>query len=241
MAILSVGPGCGRKMEIRDQIRAWPEAERPREKLDSRGVDSLSNAELLALLLGSGTRGQNAVVFARNLLREFGGLRGLLNAPRKSLLQIPGLGKARVAQLHSLAALVERFMEEKIQRGHPLTCPEDTKRFLMARLGERQQEVFCCIFLDGQHHVIQFLELFEGTLNAANVYPREVVRKSLELGAATVIFAHNHPSGCTEASPADKAITVRLTDALELVDIKVLDHLVIGDRCIESFAENGWI
>ena len=222
-------------------IREWPAEERPREKLDSRGVDSLSNAELLALVLGSGTRGQNAVTFARNLLGRHGGLRALLHTPAKDLLQVPGLGRARVAQLHSLAALIERFLEERMQKGDPITSPNDTKRFLLARLGQRKQEVFCCLFLDSQHHLIQYVELFEGTIDAANVYPREVVRKCLELGAAAVIFAHNHPSGCTEASQADKAITVRLSDALGLVDIRVLDHLVVGDRSIESFAEHGWL
>lgn len=223
------------------QTHEWPLEERPREKLDTRGVDSLSNAELLALVLGSGTTGQNAVAFSRNLLSRFGGLRALLHTSSKELLQVPGLGRARIAQLHSLAALIERFLEERMQRGNPLTNPEDTRRFLIARLGQRKREVFCCLLLDSQHQVLQYTELFEGTIDATNVYPREVVQKCLETGAAAVIFAHNHPSGCTEASEADKAITVRLTDALKLVDVRVLDHLVIGDRTVESFAERGWL
>jgi DNA repair protein RadC len=201
-------------------ITDWPEAERPREKLLARGPEVLSDAELLAIFLRTGVAGKTAVDVARELLLQFGGLRPLLMSGRAALCATPGLGEA-------------------LTRGAALESSRDTLEYLKACLRDQTHEVFCGLFLDNRHRVIAFEELFAGTLNGTAVYPREVVKHALRHNAAAVIFAHNHPSGVAEPSRADEVLTARLKEALALVDIRVLDHVVIGDGDMVSFSERG--
>jgi DNA repair protein RadC len=222
-------------------IRDWPAAERPREKLLSAGPQALSDAELLAIFLRSGSRGLDAVALARELIRDFAGLRQLLLADQHRLCATRGLGPAKYAQLQAALELARRHLGAALQRGEPIKNPSDTKCFLNARLRDYAHEVFACLFLDTRHRLISYEELFRGTLDGASVHPREVVRRALEHNAAAVVLAHNHPSGVAEPSDADRRITRRLQDALGLVDIRVLDHLVIGDQVTVSFAERGWV
>lgn len=222
-------------------ISDWPESDRPREKLLSGGPQILSDAELLAIFLRCGSRGQSAVELARNLIGEFAGLRQLLLADRKRLCAVKGLGPAKYAQLQAVLELARRHLGEALQRGETLKNPTETKRYLNARLRDYAHEVFACLFLDTRHRLISYEELFRGTIDGASVHPREVVRRALEHNAAAVVLAHNHPSGLAEPSDADRRITRRLQDALNLVDIRVLDHMVIGDQVTVSFAERGWI
>ena len=220
-------------------IREWPEGERPREKLLQQGAQALSEAELLAILLRTGTRGASAVDIARALLAEFGSLRGLLTAERDRVCRARGLGLARYAVLQAAVELTRRHYRESMMAGSALANPRATREFLRMQLRDLPHEVFCCVFLDNRHRVIAFEELFRGTIDGASVHPREVVKRALTKNAAAVILAHNHPSGIAEPSQADELITRRLKDALALVDIRVLDHLVIGDGVCESFAERG--
>lgn len=220
-------------------ISSWPQAERPREKLLSRGPAALSDAELLAIFLRTGVTGKTAVDLARDLLCRFGSLRVLLEASQQIFCEAPGLGSAKYAQLQAVLEMNRRYLGEKLKRGQALTSPEDTRAYLTARLRDQPREIFCCLFLDTRHRVLAFEELFHGTLDGAAVYPREVVKQALAHNAAAVILAHNHPSGVAEPSKADEVLTQRLKDALALVDIRVLDHLVVGDGEITSFAERG--
>ncbi|MCG6863462.1 MAG: DNA repair protein RadC [Chromatiaceae bacterium] len=220
-------------------ITEWPEEERPREKLLARGAQALTDAELLAIFLRTGVSGKSAVDLARDLLAELGGLKGLFSANEKGFLAIKGLGKAKYAQLQAVLALSRRYLEEEIKDRDLLTSPEATRAYLKARLHHHAREVFACVFLDNRHRVIRCEELFLGTIDGASVHPREVVRRALELQAAAVIFAHNHPSGVTEPSQADVRITQRLKDALALIEVRVLDHLIVGEGDATSFAEQG--
>lgn len=220
-------------------ILNWPAAERPREKLLSRGAVALSDAELLAIFLRTGVTGKTAVDLARELLVRFGSLRALLTADQTSFCDAPGLGAAKFAQLQAVLEMARRYLGETLERGQALTSPADTRDFLRAILRDRGQEAFCCLYLDTRHRVLKFEELFQGTVDGAAVYPREVVKNALRHNAAAVILAHNHPSGVAEPSRADEALTQRLIQALALVDIRVLDHLVVGDGEITSFAERG--
>lgn len=221
------------------RIKEWPAHERPREKLLQRGSESLSDAELLALFLRTGLRGITAVDLARDLLTRFQGLRPLLDAALGTLCDLPGIGPAKSVQLKAALELGRRYLEATVRRDAVLSSPEQTRLFLKARLRPYQHEVFACLFLDNRHRVICFEELFGGTIDGASVYPREVIKRALHHNAAAVIFAHNHPSGVAEPSPADRAITQRLREALGLVDVRVLDHLVVGDSEVVSFAERG--
>lgn len=222
-------------------ITDWPLQERPREKLLLQGAQALSDAELLAIFLRTGLPGKSAVDLARELLQEFGSLRGLLTADQQSFCKPAGLGTAKFAQLQAVLEMARRHLAEQLQKGDALTSPDLTRRYLSSRLRDRDHEVFVCLFLDNQNRVIRYDEMFRGTIDGAAVYPREVVKRALSLGAAAVILAHNHPSGVAEPSRADRSITERLQQALGLVDIRVLDHLVVGDGEVVSFAERGWI
>lgn len=223
------------------RIRDWPANERPREKLLTRGAASLSDAELLALFIGHGQRGLTAVDLARQTLRSQGGLRRLLELPAQTVTALPGWGPARSARLLAALELARRQLAETLQRPHQLTSPDATRQFLRAQLRRYDHEVFAVLFLDNQHRVIAYEELFRGTLDSCAVHPREVVKQALAHRAGAVIFAHNHPSGVAEPSPADRQLTTRLKQALSLVDIRTLDHLVIGDHEPVSFAERGWL
>jgi DNA repair protein RadC len=220
-------------------ITDWPLAERPREKLLARGPESLSDAELLAIFLRTGVAGKTAVDVARELLTRFGSLRALLAAEREALCAAPGLGDAKVAQLLAALEIGRRHLGETLTRGAALESTRDTRNYLTARLRDLDREVFCALFLDNRHRVLAFEELFAGTLNGTAVYPREVVRRALHHNAAAVIFAHNHPSGVAEPSRADEILTQRLKEALALVEIRVLDHFVVGDGELVSFSERG--
>ena len=220
-------------------IRDWPEGERPREKLLKLGATALSEAELIAIFLRTGTRGHSALDVARDLLTRFGSVRGLLTADAKTLCQAKGIGAARYATLQAVLELARRHYQELMQSGPALLNPQATRDFLHMRLRDLQHEVFCCLYLDNRHRVIAFEELFRGTLDGASVHPREVVKRALAHNAAALILAHNHPSGVAEPSQADELITRRLKEALALVEIRVLDHLVVGDQRCESFAERG--
>lgn len=219
----------------------WPEDERPRERLLAHGAETLSDAELLAIFLRTGTRGMPVLALARHLLQEFGGLRNLMTLSPRQLCNIRGLGTAKYAQLQAALEMARRVMDEPLRQGDPLRSPADTRRFFASRLGTYPHEVFAGLFLDNQHRVIRYRELFRGTLDGAAVYPREVARQALEYNAAAVIFAHNHPSGVAEPSQADIALTRRLSDALRLLDIRVLDHVVIGHGEVTSLAERGLV
>lgn len=222
-------------------ITDWPADERPREKLMLRGPQALSDAELLAIFLRTGVKGKTAVDLARELLTDFGSLRALLEADLTRFSQSRGLGIAKYTQLQAVLEMAKRHLREALKRGNTLTSPETTRAFLTSQLRDYPHEVFSCLFLDNQHRIIQFEELFRGTIDGANVYPREVVKRSLLYNAAALIFAHNHPSGISEPSEADKQITQKLKQALSLVDIRVLDHFIVGDGQAFSFAEHGLI
>jgi DNA repair protein RadC len=194
-------------------IKDWPAVERPREKLLLRGPQALSDAELLAIFVGSGVAGATALDLSRALLARFGGLRGTLDAGREAVCAAPGMGDARYARLQAALELGRRHLESRLRRGRLLGCPTDTRRFLTARLRRHEHEVFACLFLDNRQRLICFEELFHGTVNGASVHPREIAKRALRHNAAAVIIAHNHPSGVAEPSQADRAITGRIRDS----------------------------
>ncbi|WP_425599448.1 RadC family protein [Xanthomonas euvesicatoria] len=222
-------------------IHDWPTHERPREKLLARGATALSDAELLAIFVGSGLRGQDAVQTARDLLHRHGPLRLLLDRPAKTLARLPGLGPASACKRAAAMELAQRHLMSALERGEALSDPPSVGRYFSQRLRARAYEVFAALFLDNRHRAIAFEELFTGTIDGADIHPREVVRRALLHNAAAVIVGHNHPSGNPEPSEADRAVTKRLLDSLELVDIRLLDHFVIGDGRPVSFAERGWL
>ena len=195
-------------------IRDWPDDERPREKLIQRGAAALSDAELLAIFLRVGVPGRSAVDLARDMLKQPGSLRHLLE-------------------------LARRHLEATLQRGDAIQSVADTRRYFMARMRHHPHEVFACLFLDNKHRVIQYEELFYGTIDSSSVHPRQVVKRALYHNAAAAIVAHNHPSGIAEPSRADETITLRLKEALALVDVRLLDHIVVGDGQVVSLAERG--
>ena len=220
-------------------ITDWPELERPREKLLAQGAAVLSDAELLAIFLRTGIKGVSAVDLARDLLSRFDGLRPLLESSQDEFCEAPGLGPAKYAQLQAVLEMSRRHLMASLPRGDLMESPNAVRQYLVAQMRHHQQEVFACLFLDNKHRIIRFEPMFFGTIDAASVYPREVVKKALSVNAAAVILAHNHPSGVAEPSLADKQITRRLIDALLLVDIRVLDHMIVGDPEVVSFAEEG--
>jgi len=217
-------------------ISDWPLAERPRERLLARGAQTLSDAELLAVVLRTGIRGKSAVDLGRDLLARFEGLAGLFSA---DLSRVKGLGPAKRAQFAAALELARRSIEERLRDRPVLTSPGAVRDFLKLALAAREHEVFVCIWLDAQHRVIACEEPFRGTLTQTSVYPREVVKAALANNAAAVIFAHNHPSGAAQPSQADELLTRNLKEALALVDIKVLDHFIVAGSQAISFAERG--
>lgn len=222
-------------------IRDWPEHERPREKLLARGAGALSDAELLAIFLGSGLRGRDAVATARELLQGHGPLRALLERTPARLADLPGLGPARACALAAALELGQRHLHAQLERGAALTDPQLAGRYFAQRLRHVPHEVFAAMFLDTRHRTIAFEELFRGTIDGAEVHPREIVRRALAHNAAAVIVGHNHPSGNAEPSAADRAVTARLKQALAVVDLRLLDHFVIGDGPPVSMAARGWV
>jgi DNA repair protein RadC len=221
------------------RICDWPAAERPRERLLSEGPGQLSDAELLAIFLGTGTRGQSALDVARALIGRFGGISPLLAADRASLSAACGIGPARYCRLSAVLELVRRGLREDMGRGDALASPTAVRDYLRLKLRDLHHEVFVGLYLDAQNRVIGDEVLFRGTLTQTSVYPREVVKQALAHNAAGIILAHNHPSGVAEPSHADEALTRTLRQALTLIDVKVLDHFVVAGNTAVSFAERG--
>jgi DNA repair protein RadC len=222
-------------------IRDWPRDERPREKLLGKGAAALSDAELLAILLRTGTRGRSALDLARDVLSNFKSLRKLIAADQQRFCAERGLGLARFAELQAAAEIARRQLSETLHAGPSLASPRATRDFLSSSLRDLEHEMFCCLYLDKRHRLIQFQELFRGTIDGASVHPREIVKQALQRNAAAVIIAHNHPSGVAEPSQADELITQRVKEALGLVDIRLLDHIIVGDAASVSLAERGLV
>lgn len=222
-------------------INNWPQDQRPRERLIEHGPQKLSDAELLAVFLRVGVSGKSAVDLGRDMIGHFGSLNGMFAATLEEFSRINGLGPAKYAQLQAVMELARRSLNEELQAGEVLTSPLVVKQYLQLLLGSRQHEAFAVLFLDVKNRLLAAEELFRGTLTHTSVYPREVVKTALAHNAAAVILAHNHPSGTPEPSAADRSLTNALKQALALVDIRVLDHFVIGGRHVYSFAEHGEI
>ena len=220
-------------------IADWPLDDRPREKLLAKGPASLSDAELLAIFLRTGVSGISAVDLSRQLLGHFGSLAGILAADRATFCDFHGLGVAKFVQFQAVMEMARRALLAEAKSGVNLSSPKAVKDFLKLQLGGRLVEVFVGIFLDAQNRVIEVEELFQGTLTQTSVFPREVVRRALHFNAAAMIFAHNHPSGVCEPSHADENLTQVLKQALALVDVRVLDHFIVGSGRPLSFAEKG--
>jgi DNA repair protein RadC len=230
-------PGTEAKVSER-WVSYWPKSEQPRERLISRGPDALSDAELLAIFLRIGVKGMSVVDLSRKLLQEFGGLRGLFKATEQDLRKIKGLGTAKIATLQAIAALSKRCLEEQIHRATFIECSDDVHELLYRKFRDLDQEVFSVIFLDTKHRVLGKPEtLFQGTINTASVFPREVVKRALDVGAAAIVAVHNHPSGNPEPSQEDRRVTEDLKKACQLMDIGLLDHLIIGHDKYFSFAD----
>jgi len=221
-------------------ISHWPIEERPREKLLTNGAATLSDAELLAIFLGSGSRGQTAVDLGRRLLADAGGLRALF-VRAEPLPRLCGFGTAKSCRLQAVLEVARRCIGSELRRNDTLRNPLDSAAFLRARMSEYPYEVFAAVFLDNRHRVIAFEELFRGTIDGTSVHPREVVRACLRHNAAAVIFAHNHPSGVAEPSESDRAITGELREALNLIGVRLLDHFVVGADAPVSMAQRGWL
>ncbi|BAU77254.1 RadC family protein [Metapseudomonas furukawaii] len=222
-------------------IRDWPAAERPREKLLELGATALSDAELLAIFLRTGVAGRSAVDLARHLLADFGGLRALLGAEFHEFCRHLGLGPAKYAQLQAVLEMGRRHLAEDLRRESALESPQAVRDYLKAQLRHAPHEQFACLFLDARHRVLAFEVLFQGTIDGASVYPRQVVKRALAHNAAALILSHNHPSGVAEPSAADRQLTQRLKEALALIDVRVLDHFIVGDGEPLSMAEYGWV
>jgi DNA repair protein RadC len=220
-------------------ITDWPANERPREKLLELGVEALSDAELLAIFLRVGVTGKSAVDLARDLLTQFGSLNGIFAAQLSELTQVHGIGNSKYVQLQAIFEMSRRALNEQMQVKDILNSPKQVRDYLCLKLGNLTREVFLVLFLDAQNRVITTEEMFSGTLTQTSVYPREVVKRSLHHNAASVIFAHNHPSGVAQQSQADELITKQLKEALALVDVRVLDHFIVAGNTTLSFIERG--
>jgi DNA repair protein RadC len=220
-------------------IKGWPEHERPRERLLKHGPTMLSDAELLAIVLRTGSQGESAVELARKALSHFGDLATLVGADRRAFCSVKGLGPAKYAELQAVMALAERVLEKRLSRSPSLQETGVAKTLFQARLCRETEEVFAALFLDNQHRPIHFANLFKGTIDAASVHPRVLVREALRHNAAALIVGHNHPSGICEPSHADRQITRRIRQSLELIDVRLLDHIVVGAGEALSFAEEG--
>ncbi len=232
---------CLRYLQFSMAISNWPPSDRPREKLLQKGPTALSDTELLAIFLRTGVTGKSAVDLARELLLHFGSLTNILAASQASFCKIPGLGIAKYTQLQAVLEMARRTLGEDLKHGDAMNSPQLARNFLRLSLANKENEVFIGIFLDAKNHTIAMEELFSGTLTQTSVYPREVIKRALYHNAAAMIFAHNHPSGVAIPSHADKILTQSLKQALALIDIKVLDHFIIGNGTAMSFSEHNLI
>ena len=220
-------------------ITDWPAAERPREKLIELGAEALSDAELLAIFLRVGVTGKSAVDLARDLLNQFGSLNGIFAATEHELSQVHGIGTSKYVQLQAIFEMSRRALNEQLQQRDVFKSPQQVRDYLVLKLGGLTREVFLVLFLDTQNHLVATEEMFAGTLTQTSVYPREVVKRALHHNAASVIFAHNHPSGITKQSQADELLTKELKQALALVDVRVLDHFIVAGNNTLSFSQTG--
>lgn len=222
-------------------ITDWPAAERPREKLIELGAEALSDAELLAIFLRVGVVGKSAVDLARDLLTQFGSLNGIFAATEHELSQVHGIGTSKYVQLQAIFEMSRRALNEQLQSRDVLNSPQAVRNYLVLKLGSLTKEVFLVLFLDTQNRLVATEEMFSGSLKSTSVYPREVVKRALHHNAAAVIFAHNHPSGIAQQSQADELITKQLKQALDLVDVRVLDHFIVAGNQTLSFSQKGLI
>ena len=222
-------------------ITDWPAAERPREKLIELGAEALSDAELLAIFLRVGVTGKSAVDLARDLLHKFASLNGIFAASEKEISQVHGMGSSKYVQLQAIFEMSRRALSEQLQQRDVFTSPQAVRDYLVLKLGSLTKEVFLVLFLDTQNRLLASEEMFSGSLSETSVYPREVVKRALHHNAASVIFAHNHPSGIAQQSQADELITKQLKQALALVDVRVLDHFIVAGNNTLSFSERGLI
>ena len=220
-------------------ITDWPAAERPREKLIELGAEALSDAELLAIFLRVGVAGKSAVDLARDLLTQFGSLNGIFAATEHALSQVHGIGPSKYVQLQSIFEMSRRALSEQLQQRDVFKSPQAVRDYLVLKLGRLTKEVFLVLFLDTQNRLVATEEMFSGSLKETSVYPREVVKRALHHNAASVIFAHNHPSGIAQQSQADELLTKQLKQALALVDVRVLDHFIVAGNNTLSFSERG--
>ncbi len=220
-------------------IKDWPAQQRPRERLISQGAAALSDPELLALFLRVGVKGRSAVELGRDLLQHFGSIQGLFGATLSQFSAVHGMGPAKFAQLQAVMELAQRAIGEQLQAGPSLGSPDAVRQYLRISMGRQQHESFVVLFLDVKNRLLACQEMFRGTLTHTSVYPREVVKAALGHNAASVMLAHNHPSGVSEPSDADLLLTRALVQALALVDVRVLDHFVVAGTCVHSFAEHG--
>ena len=222
-------------------IQEWGKDERPLARLLAKGAGSLTDAEILSLLLRSGSRERSALDISKDLISMYGDLRGVLNAPQAELLKIPGMGAPKVAYMQAALELGRRHLEQKMKPRDVMTNPESVNDFLSFHLRDRSREIFAVLFLDNRHQVIEYEEMFQGTLSSAAVHPREIIKQVLYHNAAAVILAHNHPSGIAEPSQSDADITVKIQKALQLIDVRLLDHIVVGDGEFVSLSNRGII
>ena len=222
-------------------ITNWPEQERPREKLLRHGPTALSDAEILAIFLRSGHAGRSALAVARQLIQKYNGLRSLIDAEQTEFCSNKGLGKVKYVQIQAALELGHRYLQADLEDADTFTSPQQTRDYLTLKLRAYPYEVFACLYLDNRHRLLKFEELFRGTIDCAQVHAREVVKAALKCNAAAVIFSHNHPSGVAEPSRADIRLTESLKQALAMIDVRVLDHLVIGNGDAVSLAERGLI
>ena len=220
-------------------ITDWPAAERPREKLVELGAEALSDAELLAIFLCVGVTGKSAVDLARDLLTQFASLNGIFAATEHEIIQVHGIGTSKYVQLQAIFEMSRRALNEQLQQRDVFKSPQQVRDYLVLKLGSLTREVFLVLFLDTQNHLVATEEMFAGTLTQTSVYPREVVKRALHHNAASVIFAHNHPSGIAQQSQADEMLTKQLKQALALVDVRVLDHFIVAGNNTLSFLERG--
>ena len=222
-----------------ESIASWELQEQPRHRLVSEGADGLSTAELLAICLGSGVAGEDAVAMARRLLKHFGGIGALLSAPLSQLVACHGVGPAKASVIKAVQELSLRDVEHALTHSEQFSDPASVSRFLRRRIGHELRETFACLFLNARNQLISFEVLFRGSVDRAHVHSREVLRRGIEVNAVAVVLAHNHPSGSPEPSQADIHLTQRLTELLRQVDIRVLDHIVVGSGSCVSFASRG--
>ena len=220
-------------------ITDWPAAERPREKLVELGAEALSDAELLAIFLRVGVTGKSAVDLARDLLTQFGSLNGIFAATEHEIIQVHGIGTSKYVQMQAIFEMSRRALNEQLQQRDVFKSPQQVRDYLVLKLGSLTREIFLVLFLDTQNHLVATEEMFAGTLTQTSVYPREVVKRALHHNAASVIFAHNHPSGIAQQSQADEMLTKQLKQALALVDVRVLDHFIVAGNNTLSFLERG--